>query len=238
MKRLLISAALAAISVPVATAAGAQVTGGIATANPVIAIASSKAFQTANQQIQTTYKSNFDQIEAKLQQRQTVLKTLDKNHDNNVDQAELNAAEKLKSPALKQVDTIEKEIQRLQQPAQIAQVFAIESIAKQYQAAMTKVVTDRRIGVILKPDSFVYAPDAADVTSSITAALDQTVPSVSITPPANYQPSQTGVELYREIQQLRQLAAAQQAQQPAAAAAAPTPRPAQPQPQQQQPQGR
>jgi hypothetical protein len=90
--------------------------------------------------------------------------------------------------------------------------------------------------VILKPDSFVYAPDAADVTSSITAALDQTVPSVSITPPANYQPSQTGVELYREIQQLRQIAAAQQAQQPAATAA-PTPRPAQPQPQQ-QPQGR
>jgi Skp family chaperone for outer membrane proteins len=236
MKRLLISAALAAITVPVATSAAAQVTGGIATANPVIAIASSKAFQNANQQIQTTFKSNFDQIQAKLDQRQTVLKTLDKNHDNNVDQAELNAAEKLKSPALKQVDAIEKEIQRLQQPAQIAQVFAIESIARQYQAAMNKVVTDRRIGVILKPDSFVYAPDAADVTSSITAALDQTVPSVSITPPANYQPSQTGVELYREIQQLRQIAAAQQAQQPAATAA-PTPRPAQPQPQQ-QPQGR
>jgi Skp family chaperone for outer membrane proteins len=234
MKRLLITVALTAISLPVATAAGAQVTGGIATANPVIAIASSKAFQNANQQIQTTYKSNFDQIQAKLQQRQTVLTTLDKNHDNKVDQAEINAAEKLKSPALKQVESIEKEIQRLQQPAQVAQVFAIESIARQYQTAMTKVVTDRRIGVILKPDSFVYAPDAADVTSSITAALDQSVPTVSITPPANWQPSETGVELYREIQQLRQIAATQTQQQPAAPAA----RPAQQQPQQQQPQGR
>jgi Skp family chaperone for outer membrane proteins len=233
MKKYLVSAALAATALALTTPAAAQVTGGIATANPVVAIAGSKAFQTANQQIQTTFKADFDQIQAKLQQRQTVLATLDKNHDKQVDQAELNAAQKLKSPALKQVETIENEIRKLQQPAQAAQVFAIESIARRYQDAMNKVVTDRRIGVILKPDSFVYAPDAADVTSSITAALDQSVPTVSITPPANWQPSDTAIELYREIQQLRQLAAAQQAQQPAAA---PAPRPTQ-QPNQ-QPQGR
>jgi len=229
MKKYLVSAAVAVITLPLATSVGAQVTGAIATANPVVAIASTKAFQNANQQIQTTFKANLDQVQAKLEQRQTVLATLDKNHDKKVDQAELNAAQKLKSPALKQVETIEGEIQKLQLPAQAAQVFAIESIARRYQDALNKVVTDRRVGVVLKPDSFLYAPDAADITTSITAALDQTVPTVPITPPANWQPSETAVELYREIQQLRQLAA-QSPQQPAAA------RPAQPP--QNQPQGR
>ena len=228
-------AALAAGTIAIPSLAQAQVNG-IATANPIIAIAGAKALQRANQQIQTTYKSYMDQIQAKLEQRQTLLLQLDKNKDKNVDDAELKAAKVAKSPALKQLDTIEAEIERLNGPRQKAMVYAIESLLKQYDAAQTKVITDRRIGVILKPDSFVYAPQAADVTTAITAALDQLVPTVPVTPPANWQPSQTAVSVYEQILQLQQLAAQRG---PAPAVQPQQPAPQQPQqPQPQPPQGR
>jgi Skp family chaperone for outer membrane proteins len=226
----LFMAALAAGTIALPGVAQAQVSG-IATANPIIAIAGSKALQGASQQIKTTYKSYFDQIQTKLDQRQTVLLQLDKNKDKQVDDAELKAAKTAKSPALKQLDAIEAEVQRLNIPREKAMVFAIESVLKQYEAAQTKVITDRHIAVILKPDSFIYAPPSVDVTSAITTALDQLVPTASVTPPANWQPSQTAVSVYEQIMQLQQQLAAQQPR----GAAQPPAQPAQPQA---QPQGR
>ena len=86
MMKPIFMAALAAGTIAIPSLAQAQVNG-IATANPIIAIAGAKALQSANQQIQTTYKSYMDQIQAKLEQRQTLLLQLDKNKDKNVDAA-------------------------------------------------------------------------------------------------------------------------------------------------------
>jgi Skp family chaperone for outer membrane proteins len=228
MKTLLISAALAGSLV--ASAASAQVAS-IATANPILAIARSKAYSTANQQIGTTYKSQLDQVEQKMQQRQTVLKQLDKNHDGQVDDAELKAAKAAKSPALRQLDEIEKQVADLQRPAITAQLYALEQIMQRYSAAQTKVITDRHVGLLVRPDSVMYESPTADISDSITAELDRSVPSVSITPPANWQPNEAAVRFQQQINELSQLAAEQRAN-AAPAAAAPAARP------QTQPQGR
>lgn len=201
----------------------------IATANPIIAIARAKAFQAANQQIETTYKSSFDQIDQKMQQRQSVLAQLDKNNDKQVDDSELKAAKAAKSPALKQLDTLEGEIQKLQVPALTAQLFALESLMQRYDAAQTKVITDKHVGLLVRPDSVIYQAPTADITDAITAELDRSVPTVSTTAPANWQPRQATVNLLQQINQLSQIAAMRRA---AAAPAGTQPR------QQQQPQGR
>ena len=219
-----------ALSSALSAPAFAQVAS-IATANPIIAIARAKAFQTANQQIETTFKSSFDQIDAKMEQRQTVLATLDKNKDKQVDDAELKAAKAAKSPALKQLDTLEADIQRLQVPALTAQLFALESLMQRYDAAQTKVITDKRVGILVRPDSIIYQSPTADITDAITAELDRSVPSVGTTAPANWQPRQATVSLLQQINQLSQIAAMRRAQTPPAAGAA---QPAQQQP----PQGR
>ena len=50
----------------------------------------------------------------------------------------------------------------------------------------------RGVTVLLKPAAALVVQPTADITAAITAELDATVPSVSITPPAGWQPGQQG----------------------------------------------
>lgn len=212
----------AAIAMP----ASAQVAG-IATADTSVAIARSKALGTAYQQIGTQYAAMAQQMQAKRTEINNLNAQLDTNKDKNLDQAEVDAAVKAKSPLLAQIDTKQKEINALQDPIIRAQLYSVEEIAKRYEAAQQAVITAKKINVILTPEAFVWAPDAVDVTTAITAELDRAVPSVGITPPADWRPSRQGAALYQSIQQLFNNAAQLQAAQ---AAAAQSPQPGQPAP--------
>ena len=212
----------AAIAMP----ASAQVAG-IATADTSVAIARSKALGTAYQQIGTQYAAMAQQMQAKRTEINNLNAQLDTNKDKNLDQAEVDAAVKAKSPLLAQIDTKQKEINALQDPIIRAQLYSVEEIAKRYEAVQQAVITAKKINVILTPEAFVWAPDAVDVTTAITAELDRAVPSVGITPPADWRPSRQGAALYQSIQQLFNNAAQLQAAQ---AAAAQSPQPGQPAP--------
>jgi hypothetical protein len=142
---------------------------------------------------------------------------LDTNKDKELTQAELDVAIKAKNPLLTQLDAKQKEINTLQEPVFLAQLYAVEQIALKYDAAQQAVITAKKINVILAPDAFVWAPEAVDVTAAITAELDKVVPSVPITPPAGWRPSRQIGALYQQIQQLIN-AASQQAQAAAAQA--------------------
>jgi len=212
----------AAIAMP----ASAQVAG-IATADTSVAIARSKALGTAYQQIGTQYAAAAQQMQTKRTEINNLNAQLDTNKDKNLDQAEVDAAVKAKNPLLTQIDTKQKEINALQDPIIRAQLYSVEEIAKRYEAAQQAVITAKKINVILTPEAFVWAPDAVDVTTAITAELDKSVPSVGITPPADWRPSRQGAALYQSIQQLFNNAAQMQAAQ---AAAAQSPQPGQPAP--------
>lgn len=212
----------AAISAP----ASAQVAG-IATADTAVAITRSKALGNAYQQIGTLYASVAQQLQAKRAEINTLNAQLDINKDKELTQAELDVAVKANSPLLKQIDTKQSEINTLQDPIVLAQLYAVEQIALKYDAAQQVVITAKKINVILTPDSFVWAPEAIDVTPAITAELDKAVPSVTITPPSGWRPSRQIGALYQQIQQLIS-AATQQAQAAAAAQAQPATPAAQP----------
>ncbi len=218
-------AALLSASV-IAVPATAQVAG-IATADTAVAIARSKALGTAYQQIGTQYASFAQQMQTKRTEINNLNAQLDTNKDKNLDQAEVDAAVKAKSPLLAQIDAKQKEINGLQDPIVRAQLFSVEQIAVKYEAAQQAVITAKKINVILTPEAFVWAPDAVDVTAAITAELDKAVPSVPISPPADWRPSRQGAALYQAIQQLFNAAAQQQAAQ---AAATQSPQPGQPAP--------
>ena len=215
----------AAISAP----ANAQVSG-IATADTSVAIARSKALGTAYQQIGTQYAAVAQQMQTKRQEINNLNAQLDTNKDKELTQAELDAAIKAKNPLLTQIDAKQKEMNTLQDPVILAQLYAVEQIALKYEAAQQAVITAKRINVILAPDAFVWAPESVDVTAAITAELDKSVPSVPITPPAGWRPSRQIGALYQQIQQLisaaqQQAQAAAAQQRPAAAPATPTPQP-------------
>ena len=203
---------VAAISVP----ASAQVAG-IATSDTAVAITRSKALGTAYQQIGTQYAAVAQQLQAKRVEINNLNAQLDLNKDKELTQAELDVAIKAKNPLLTQLDAKQKEINTLQEPIFLAQLYAVEQIALKYDAAQQAVITAKKINVILAPDAFVWAPDAVDVTAAITAELDKAVPSVPITPPAGWRPSRQIGALYQQIQQVIN-AASQQAQAAAAQA--------------------
>jgi len=200
------------------TVATAQVSG-IATANPTIAIAKTKAFSAAYSQIGTQYKSSFDQIDARNKTLNDLRAQLDTDKNKQLTQEELDAAVRAKSPVLKSMETEEEEIQKLQTPAIKAQMFAVENIFKEYSNAQQQVVADKKISVILSPDAFIYAPPQTDITDAITAVLDTRVPTVSTTPPVDWQPQRNTVSLHQQLQQLLVASARNQAaqQQPPAA---------------------
>jgi Skp family chaperone for outer membrane proteins len=216
----------AAIAVP----AAAQVSG-IATAQTAVAIARSKALGTAYQQIGAQNASAVQQVQTKRQEINNINVQLDTNKDKELTQAELDAAVKAKNPLLAQLDAKQQEINTLQEPIILAQLYAVEQVALKYDAAQQAVIAAKKISVILTPDAFVWAPEAVDVTPAITAELDKAIPAAAITPPAGWRPSRPVGALYQQIQQLFNNAAQMQAAQAAAAqprAAAPANPAAQP----------
>jgi Skp family chaperone for outer membrane proteins len=212
----------AAMSAP----AAAQVAG-IATLDSTDAIMQSKAFSTGYQQVGTSYAAYAQQINAKRKEMNDINAQLDTNKDKNLTQAELDAAIKAKSPLITQLEAKEKEIAGLQDPIVKAQAFVVESIADKYLQAQQQVVTAKKISMILSPDAFIWAPDSVDITAAVTAALDQIVPAVGITPPANWQPKQSTGPLYEQVSQRFMAAARAQAirnsQAPAQPGVAPKP---------------
>jgi Skp family chaperone for outer membrane proteins len=221
-----IAAALLSSAVAIVTPVQAQVAG-IATLDTTQAIMQSKAFSTGYQQVGTTYTTYAQQINTKRKEMNDINAQLDTNKDKTLTQEELDAAIKAKNPLIAQLETKEKEIAQLQDPIIKAQAFVVESIADKYAQAQQQVVTQKKISLILSPDAFIWAPDAVDVTAAVTAALDQIVPAVAITPPANWQPKPGTGQLYEQVQQrivaqarvqaLRNAQAQQQGATPAAA---------------------
>ena len=215
-----------AIAVP----ATAQVAG-IATAETSVAIARSKALGTAYQQIGAQYAAVVQQMQTKRQEINNINAQLDTNKDKELTQAELDVAIKAKNPLLAQLDAKQKEINTLQDPIILAQLYAVEQVALKYEAAQQAVIAAKKINLILAPDAFVWAPEAVDVTPAITAELDKAIPAAVITPPAGWRPSRQIGALYQQIQQLFNNAAQMQAAQAASAqprAAAPATPAAQP----------
>lgn len=233
MKTITKTCAVAIASASVALLAGgaSAQTAGIATAQPDAAIFSAKAFETANTQIGTTYKAQLDQAAAAQNALNTKLRgILDTNKDGQISQAEAAAAESNPTVAKQVRDAqaaAQPGIEAAQNPAIKAQAYALEQIVGKYDPALRAVVTAKKINLVLSPNAIQYAPPATDITRDIIAEIDRTTPTVSITPPANWQPQQQTVEL---LQQYRQIvyANAQRRQQagtpaPAAAPAAGTP---------------
>ena len=217
INRFLAPAMLAASTVLAAPLA-AQVQGSIASLDLSRTVLTSSALATAYNEVGQTYAAQIEQIRTKTEQRQTILRTFDKDSNNQVDDAELAAAQK--TPQFKQLETLEQEINQTNNQINAARIYAIEQILQQVSPALQQVVTDKKITLVLEPSAVVFQPPQADITEAVVTALNTRLPRVGIVPPQNWQPSRAGVQMFQEIQQMLAAAQAmqrqQQAQQPAA----------------------
>ena len=147
-------------------------------------------------------------------QRQTALQGIDTNGDNEVDDAELKAAEGTQNYT--NLESIDAQITQLTNQIDAGRIFAIEEIYKQYPAALREVITANQVQMVVSPDAIIYAPQEADLTSKVAASLNTKVSQVGVVPPANWQPTRRGVALFQEIQQTLVIAQVQRQRQEAA----------------------
>ena len=226
-RNLATASAVAIASLALAAPASAQVNG-IATADRAVAIARAQALQTGFQQIATQNQAQLTNLDQLQQQQQTIVRGLDSDGDGQLSEAEQAA---VPEATRQQIGSLNQQINAIQVPIQRARAYVVSQVGQQYGPAAQQVIQERGIQIMLAPDALLYAPDTADVTDAITTAINGRVANVQITPPADWQPSQAGAQLYQEIQQLimysamqqQAAAAAQQQQQPQQA-----PAPAQP----------
>jgi len=189
-KTLLAAAALTAPAFTLGAGVAHAQVAGIAVADPEAAVANTQAWATAKQQIETTYKTQLDQAESRRQAIANELKPL---YD------AFNTARQAANPnqasLTTQLQTIrqkeeagKQELARLQQPAARAQAYALEQIGNHLQQAVQTVVQQKKVSLLLRPETAFFAQPSVDITQAITAELNRVVPNVSITPPANWQP--------------------------------------------------
>ncbi|GAA0281313.1 hypothetical protein GCM10009127_23230 [Alteraurantiacibacter aestuarii] len=208
--------------VALATPAAAQVNG-IGVVEPPVAIAGTQALQTGFQQIGTTYQAQRTSLEQRQTQRQTLVQTLDTNGDGQIDDAEAAVTNDATNPTVQQIQALDAQIAEIQAPIQLAQLYVVSQVAQQYSASVQQVIADQSVQILLSPEAVVYAPQEADLTEEIVAVLNTRIPTVSITPPADWQPNQAVVTLYQQIQQVLVMARMQQQQAAQAAAAGQAP---------------
>lgn len=184
---------LLAAGVLAAAPAAAQV-GGVAVADPQGAIANSRAWTAARTQIETTYKAQLDQAEARRQALSTELQPLIQQF--NTARSAPNANQQALQTQAQQIQTREtaanQELQRLTQPAQRAQAYAIEQIQNRLGEAVQSAVRAKNVSLLVSPQAVLFMQPTADITAAVTAELDRLVPTVNTTPPANWQPGQGG----------------------------------------------
>jgi Skp family chaperone for outer membrane proteins len=198
MNKFLKFAALAAAPVAMVAAmpniALAQSLTGIAVADHDEAIQKSNAWVVAMNQLQTSQKTLLDQIDARgkilsgeTQQMAIAFQTAQKapNPNPTLLQQQYQALVK------KQQDA-EAEIQRMGAPINRARAYALEQMEMKWDGALKSAMTKKGIALVLVPGATVSYRPSVDMTNDVIAELNAAVPSVSITPPANWQPGGQG----------------------------------------------
>lgn len=193
---LLAGLSLAASSTLVAAPAAAQVNG-IATSSVEAALVKSAAFQSGYQAIGAANATQRQQAATLRTEIGNLQATLDTNGDG-LTQEEWNA-----NPGVNaQITAKEQQIQTLLTPGVIAEHYVIEQLLMRYGAAQEQVITSNNIQLMLDPTVLQYSADQVDVTDKIVAQLNTLVPTVTTTPPANWQPRRQTAEVHQSVQQL------------------------------------
>ncbi|MDB5697020.1 MAG: outer rane family protein [Sphingomonas bacterium] len=182
---------LLAASVAVTAPAAAQVNG-VAVADPQGAIAGTRAWATARTQIQTTYKPQLDQADARSKAIQAELQPLVTQFQ--AAQRAPGATNATLQPQYAAIQAKQQagqaEIARITAPAERAQAYVIEQIQAKLGEAVQNVVRTRNVSLLVNPQAVLFLQPNADVTPAVTAELDRLIPTVSTAVPAGWQPGQ------------------------------------------------
>ena len=183
--------AIALTAVP----AAAQSKMGIAVADLQRAVGTSAAYTVARTQMQTTYKPQIDAFNARKTAIDADLKT-----KGDAIQKALAAAGNEPAPAIEtqyqafqqSQQSAQAELQRMGQPIALANAYVEEQITAKLSDALKAAMAKAKVDLVLAPDATVSYQPTVDITDAVVTEINALVPSVSITPPAGWQPGRQG----------------------------------------------
>lgn len=199
MKNILKAAALGIAPVAIigmgAVPVSAQTKQAIGVVSVDRAVATSNAYRTAMDQMKVTYKANIDSFNARKGALDTELK-----QKSDALRTAVQAAAGKPSPALQtQYEALQKRNQEAQQELQTigapiarAQAYVEEQIGAKVGDALKAAMTKKGVDLVISPDATVSYQPAVEITDAVVTELNTLVPSVSITPPADWQPGGQG----------------------------------------------
>ena len=195
MKKIFTASALAIASLsisPMLAAPAAAQARSVAVADVRAAAAQSNAFQTASQQIQTTYKAQIDQQEARGQTLQAELNVLVAKYNEEAkktpqNQTALQAAAKAVQDKRQSAS---EELNRIGAPVELALAYVEDQISLRMNEAIKAAMTAQKVDLLLQPDAVLARENNADITAAVVTELNRILPSVSTAVPAGYKPGQ------------------------------------------------
>lgn len=197
LKAAALGAALVAAPTLVASTAVAQAAAGqgVAIVDLGAAVGQSRAYQTASQQIQTTFATQIaafnarnTALNAELTPLRTELQTLQNNP------ATPQATLQQKATALQtRVRAAQTELDRLALPFARPLAYAREQVTAKLEQALRAAMTAKRVNLVINPEAAVLSLPAGDLTPDVVTQLNTLVTTVQTTPPANWQPGQAAV---------------------------------------------
>ena len=197
MKMLLKAAMLAAAPIAIATPTlvAAQATSNVGVANLDEAVQKSNAYVAAIAQIRTAMKPQIDSFEARSKALNTEIQPLVTAFQTaqRAPNANQQALQTQATAIQTRQQAAQRELQTLFMPVGRAQAYVEEQIVGKLDAALKAAMVKNRVAMVVRPEATISYQPATDITAAITTELNTAVPSVSITPPANWQPaSQAG----------------------------------------------
>ena len=185
----LASVAIAGVSLSVAPAA-AQTRLGVGVMSVEGAMGQSTVYTNAQNSIRTTYASQIQQLETQAKAAETELKPLIDAYNNAVrsnNQAQIQTT----GQALQTKRTqINQRLAPLQQPIALASAYVEEQIARRLDEAVRNTMKAKKVDLIVQPNAVIAFEPYVNLTNDLAAEITRLVPTVSVTPPAGWQPGQ------------------------------------------------
>jgi len=154
-------------------------------------LGTSAAAKLADQQMRVTFKAQYDQVESRSRVLQAELNAM-------IVKVQADQKANANDPSLQtQVKAIQEkqraaqeELGRLSDPIERVNAYVLEQIDAKLDAAVTAAMAKKKVALLLQRGAVIKNTPGTDLTQDIVTELNALVPSVSITPPANWQPGQ------------------------------------------------
>ncbi len=195
MKKFFVASALAIATLsvsPILSAPALAQAKGVAVADVRAAAARSNAFSVASKQIETTYKAQIDQQQARGQTLQAEMNVLIAKYNEEAkktpqNQTALQAAAKAVQDKRQAAAA---ELGQIGAPVELAVAYVEDQISVRMNEAIKAAMAAKKVDLLLNPEAVLARENNVDITAAVVTELNRILPNVSITPPAGYKPGQ------------------------------------------------